>query len=202
MNIICQNSNCRKTIQINGPWIAHAACAHCGRLNYRPFTYSDELALPDVPPPPPPDPPKKDFDNAGGNWNAGAGWGQRRNPTPDPPKVIQPIATLLSEDHFGQRQDFKLKVGTNIIGRATPNMQVDIVLTDNSLSRPHCVVEVVDNKAYGWKYLLYDIGYMNRKDSTNGVYVGLRATRLNNMEQVELQVSDYFITGNVRFELR
>ncbi|MEN9610105.1 MAG: Inner rane component of cytoplasmic domain [Bacteroidota bacterium] len=199
MDIICQNSNCRKPIQINGPWIPHVACAHCGRLNYSPFTYSDEFALPELSPPPP-DPPKKDLDNAGGNWNAG--WGQRWNPAPDPPKIIQPIATLMSEDHFGQRQDFKLKLGTNIIGRATPNLHVDIVLADNSLSRPHCVLEVLDNKAYGWKYLLYDIGCMSRKESTNGVYIALRTTRLSRMEQVELQVNDYFITGNVRFELR
>jgi FHA domain len=195
MDIICQNSNCKKTIQINGPWIAHAACSHCGRINYRPFTYSDELSLPDVSPPIPPKP--IDNEPAGGNWRD-----QRRNPTPDPPRVIPPMATLMSEDNLGKRQEFKLKLGINVIGRATPMMQVDVVLMDDSLSRPHCVVEVLDNKFYGWKYLLYDISYMNRKESTNGVYIALRSTRLGSMEQVELQVGDYFITGHVRFELR
>jgi hypothetical protein len=213
MDIICQNSNCKKTIQINGPWIAHAACSHCGRINYRPFTYSDELSLPDVSPPIPHKPiDNEPADNWNRNWKGGqvqskpidneSGGGNWRYPTPDPPRVLPPMARLMSEDNSGQRQEFKLKLGINVIGRATPMMQVDVVLMDGSLSRPHCVVEVVDNKFYGWKYLLYDISYMNQKKSTNGVYIALRSTRLDIMEQVELQVGDYFITGHVRFELR
>jgi hypothetical protein len=136
------------------------------------------------------------------------GW----NPTPAPPNrgaaveppkpEVQPIATLIAENPFGQRQEFKLKFGTNLIGRATADIQIDIVLTDVSISRPHCVIEVLEHKPNSWKYMVYDISYTNRKESTNGVYIPFRATRLSRVEQVELQVGSYFTAGNIKFELR
>jgi hypothetical protein len=203
MNITCINPNCKNQIVISGLWVSSATCFNCGTVHYPPFIQSG--AVP---------PPVSSVDNAPKFVSLSDEYmsppsmpnlvpEQGRNLMEQSVKnEVQSIAILVAEDNFGQKQEYRLKLGVNIIGRATANTQVDVVLTDASISRPHCVVEVLENKPHGWKYMLYDIGYTNRKESTNGLYLPFRSTRLSKYEQVELQIGSYVIAGNIKLELR
>ena len=91
-----------------------------------------------------------------------------------------------------------LKEGPNIIGRKN----TDLVIQDRTVSRRHCVVEVSVDPSGDWEYFIYDIGHMEGKSSTNGVFVSGRSLRLQDYERIPIYHGSSFRIGNVDLVLQ
>ena len=105
-----------------------------------------------------------------------------------------PTACLVTGD--GQR--FPLRAGRNIIGRKN----CDIVLSDKSVSRRHCVVEVqAASSGTGWEYIVYDIGHLEGSASSNGVFLSNRTPRLQNYERIPLRKGLVLEVGRIKLKL-
>lgn len=91
----------------------------------------------------------------------------------------------------------KLKVGKNIIGRKG----TDIEIKEPTISRKHCVLEVVASDAGHFDYFIYDIGHVEEKPSTNGVYISGRSQRLQDFERIKLFNGSVITIGNIHLVL-
>lgn len=90
----------------------------------------------------------------------------------------------------------QLKVGRNIIGRH------DLPNAEPTVSRKHCVIEVSPTTDGGkWSYLLYDIGAIEGKGSTNKVYIFGRSLPLGVSEKIPVFNGTVFSLGNVKLTL-
>jgi pSer/pThr/pTyr-binding forkhead associated (FHA) protein len=94
-------------------------------------------------------------------------------------------------------QTVNLREGKNIIGRRN----CDVVIPDTTISRRHCVIEIRKDSRSNWQCLLYDIGYLEGTESTNGVFVDGRSQRLNNREQHIFHVGDRSQIGKTIIQL-
>jgi hypothetical protein len=107
---------------------------------------------------------------------------------------VQPLPHLTSAD--GQR--FELKPGINTIGRG----ECDIRLSDKSVSRLHCVIDVQPRpNGNGWDYIVYDIGHIESSASANGVFLSNRTPRLENYERVPFRKGLILEVGRVKLTL-
>ena len=94
---------------------------------------------------------------------------------------------------------YALKLGKNTIGRR----DTDLVLGDKTVSRRHCVVEVTPDPDEGeWSYVLYDIGQIEGKGSTNGVFITGRSLRLQNHERIQIYNGTTIQVGKVTLTLQ
>lgn len=91
----------------------------------------------------------------------------------------------------------KLKVGKNVIGRKG----TDIEIKEPTISRKHCILEVVQNGTGHFDYFIYDIGHEEEKPSTNGVFIGGRSQRLADFERIKLFNGSVITIGNVHLVL-
>jgi len=91
-----------------------------------------------------------------------------------------------------------LKAGPNVIGRKN----ADLIIEDKTVSRRHCVVEVNENSEGIWEYFIYDIGHMEGKSSTNGVFVSGRSLRLQDYERIPIYHGSSFRIGRVNLVLK
>lgn len=99
-------------------------------------------------------------------------------PSSKEPEAPPAIGYLISSD--GRR--YPLKAGQNVIGRKN----ADIILSDRTVSRRHCVIEVTQAAGNGWEYIIYDIGHLEGTASTNGVLISARSLRLENYERIPI----------------
>ena len=76
-----------------------------------------------------------------------------------------------------------LKEGLNVIGRK----HADILISDHTISRRHCVIEVSKTDDRGYDYHIYDIGHIEDKPSTNGVFLSGRSLRLQDYERISIR---------------
>jgi hypothetical protein len=116
--------------------------------------------------------------------------------------VLVPPASLMdySLQIFRENapsQTVNLREGKNIIGRRN----CDVVIPDTTISRRHCVIEIRKDSRSNWQCLLYDIGYLEGTESTNGVFVDGRSQRLNNREQHIFHVGDRSQIGKTIIQL-
>lgn len=110
--------------------------------------------------------------------------------TPPPPSSEnEPIAFLQTIN--GKR--LILKEGKNYIGR----QGTDLIIQDKTVSRRHCVIEVIRSEGQHWNYYICDIGFLEGKASSNGVLVSGRSLRLENHERLPIQVGSSIQLGNV-----
>lgn len=91
----------------------------------------------------------------------------------------------------------KLKPGKNTVGRR----ETDLVINDRTISRKHCVVEVVLNEIGAYDYYVYDIGHDTGHSSTNGVYISGRSQRLEDYERIKLYNGAMVTLGTVQLTL-
>jgi pSer/pThr/pTyr-binding forkhead associated (FHA) protein len=75
-----------------------------------------------------------------------------------------------------------IKHGKNMIGRSN----ADLVLSDSTVSRKHCVIEV-NGEGVEREFIIYDIGHVEEKPSTNGVFLSGRTLRLQDYERLPLK---------------
>lgn len=75
-----------------------------------------------------------------------------------------------------------VKPGKNVIGRSN----ADLLISDNTVSRRHCVIEVT-GEGNDREFVIYDIGHVEEKPSTNGVYLSGRTLRLQDYERLPLK---------------
>jgi len=94
---------------------------------------------------------------------------------PEAPKVVGYLRTD-NGDYLS------LKPGKNTIGRSN----VDLVLSDSTVSRKHCVIEV-NGEGDEMEFIIYDIGHLEDKPSTNGVFLSGRTLRLQDYERLPLK---------------
>ena len=114
---------------------------------------------------------------------------------PETPAVNQkPIGYLISE----AGEQFILKEGKNIIGRQSG----DLIINDRTVSRKHCIIEIMTSNSGGWEYTIYDIGHVEGAPSTNGVFVSGRSLRLQDYERIPIRNGTSIRIGNVRLVLQ
>ena len=89
-----------------------------------------------------------------------------------------------------------LKVGANIIGRSN----VDLIISDKTVSRKHCVIEASADEASTMTFVIYDIGHTEGTPSTNGVYLSGRTLRLQDYERVPLKDGVTIEVGSVHLD--
>lgn len=202
--ILCTNPNCQATIEVPDEAL-QVICTSCETWHFISDTDQDESS----PPPTPSDeydytplpeessPPLSDFTHE-----------QESSPGlptyPTTPKlrdqptsggIMPPLGQLITED----RQRFPLQQGTNTIGRKG----TDIVLQDKTVSRRHCVVEVVkSNDGNTWDYFVYDIGYLDGVASTNGVLLSGRSLRLDTHERLRISNRMSIKIGKTKLTLK
>ncbi len=75
-----------------------------------------------------------------------------------------------------------VKQGKNVIGRSN----ADLIISDSTVSRRHCVIEVT-GEGQEREFVIYDIGHVEEKPSTNGVYLSGRTLRLQDYERLPLK---------------
>ena len=117
------------------------------------------------------------------------------NSAPAPLPGSSPIIAYLATS-TGVR--LGLKVGTNVIGRKN----ADLIIEDKTVSRRHCVIEISENSHGNWDYFIYDIGHMEGKSSTNGVFVSGRSLRLQDYERILIYHESSFRIGKVNLVLQ
>ncbi len=86
-----------------------------------------------------------------------------------------------------------LKPGKNVIGRSN----TDLILSDSTVSRKHCVIEVV-GEGEDREFIIYDIGHLEDKPSTNGVFLSGRTLRLQDYERLPLKDGTTLEIGTVQ----
>ena len=95
-------------------------------------------------------------------------------------------------------EQLRLKEGKNVIGRKN----ADLIIDDRTVSRRHCVIEVVLNSAGTKEYTIYDIGHIEGTPSTNGVLISGRSLRLQDYERIPISNGTSIQIGNVRLTLQ
>lgn len=214
MTITCINSSCQT--QISAPEdISFVICPNCGEFNQIP--YSDSLGFHPAGSGPydgyssdlEPFPPKVGIDD------------DMPSPfpksTPDYPDAVFPpnhqdsnyfgfpaseqavsppkVGFLILQD--GHR--IQLKEGQNIIGRKCGELSVD----DMTVSRRHCMIEVsLGPTGHAWHYTICDIGAIEERASTNGVFISGRSLRLRNDEKIPLREGSIITLGGSSMTLR
>ncbi|HKL03702.1 MAG TPA: FHA domain-containing protein [Cryomorphaceae bacterium] len=86
-----------------------------------------------------------------------------------------------------------LKMGKNVIGRSN----ADLILSDSTVSRKHCVIEV-SGEGEEREFIIYDIGHVEDKPSTNGVFLSGRTLRLQDYERLPLKDGTTLEIGTVQ----
>jgi pSer/pThr/pTyr-binding forkhead associated (FHA) protein len=178
--IECSNNSCRQTIRVEGEWSpTYAICNVCGTQHFVPYRiksddYEDKgkAPIPNI---------KPDNDDD-------------RNKNPAPPTMDYYLQIFRDK---APSQTANLREGKNIIGRRN----CDVVILDTTISRRHCVIEIRKDSRSNWQCLLYDIGYLEGTESTNGVFVDGRSQRLNNREQHIFQIGDRSQIGKTMIQL-
>lgn len=96
-------------------------------------------------------------------------------------------------------QKLQLQPGRNIIGRKS-----NLSINDPTVSRKHCVVEVIPHPVDSekWDYILSDIGEIEGKASMNGVFIIGRSLRLQNTEKIPINNGTVIRLGSVRLTLQ
>lgn len=100
------------------------------------------------------------------------------------------------ENTFGFRQDFPLVVGDNVIGRRnkdTEGVDIEIITSDPSLGRKHCVIRVKENGDGTYTYSLRDF------PSLTGTFLGNYC--LGKREQVSIEGGAVVTVGATTFIL-
>jgi len=114
-------------------------------------------------------------------------------------EVTVPLDALIEPGFIvtdnGER--YQLKMGKNFIGRKAP----DISLPDKTISRVHCVLEVLQTDEGKLDYCIYDIGHESGEASTNGVFLSGRSQRLQDYEKVPIKENATIKLGNISFQL-
>ena len=194
-SLICTNPDCERTVEYpDGSF--QVICSHCntwhlapseGNSNSNPNTfepdggYSPEPEIMDIFPPSDVVPEEIELEQTA------------QNNLPEE-EIIPQLGYIITEP--GEK--FPLKEGKNIIGRKG----TDIVISDKTISRRHCIIEanISDDKTVD--YLIYDIGHEEEAPSTNGVFISGRSIRLQDYERVPLPNGTTVRVGNVSFQLR
>jgi pSer/pThr/pTyr-binding forkhead associated (FHA) protein len=84
------------------------------------------------------------------------------------------IAWLISHTENQPTLTYSLYRGRNFIGRKSGSAGSDLIAIDDSyISRKHAVIEC------GNTYLLYDIGELEEKNSTNGIFLNAHPERIS-----------------------
>lgn len=91
-----------------------------------------------------------------------------------------------------------LKVGKNIIGRKN----TDLVIDDRTVSRRHCVIEIINKSAGIPEFFIYDIGLIDGTSSTNGVFISGRSLRLQDYERIPIGPETSIRMGMVNLVLK
>lgn len=216
--IFCTNPMCNATIEVVDT-VDSVVCTHCNTWQLvsiadsadggqsRPDSHSPDPFDAQLPPPPFL-PPLEDVPlDSSGDSVIPPNLGYNDNDLASPPLHGNPneSATMPDENQaisIGVLQvsgsDPKpLKLGKNVIGRKG----TDIEINDRTISRKHCVLEVVKNEAGQLDYFIYDIGHDEDKPSTNGVFIGGRSQRLQDFERIKLFNGSVITIGNVHLVL-
>jgi pSer/pThr/pTyr-binding forkhead associated (FHA) protein len=171
--IECSNNSCRQVIRLEGEWSpSYAVCNVCNTPHYVPYT--NYLTYTDR-------------------------------------EKLKPQAILIDDRGNDKTMDYYLQIirenapsqtanlreGKNIIGRK----HCDVLIADTTVSKRHCVIEIRKDSRGNWQCLLYDIGYLEGTESTNGVFVDGRSQRLNNREQHIFQIGDRSQIGRTIIQL-
>ena len=105
------------------------------------------------------------------------------------PSSDQIIAYLITDN--GIR--LGLSEGQNVIGRKN----ADLIIDDKTISRRHCVIEAIGTENNRYEFFIYDIGHLEGKSSTNGVFVSGRSLRLQDYERVPIGNGTAIRLGNI-----
>lgn len=89
-----------------------------------------------------------------------------------------------------------LKIGQNVIGRSN----ADLIISDKTVSRKHCVIEATADSSSNINFVIYDIGHTEGTPSTNGVYLSGRTIRLQDYERVPLKDGITIEIGSVHLD--
>jgi hypothetical protein len=177
--IECSNNSCRQTIRVEGEWSpAYAICNVCNTPHYVPYRIIEEKPI-----------------HVGGA-NLGQGIVNKVPSGGEPPVQTMDYYLQIFRDN-APSQTANLREGKNIIGRKN----CDVVIPDTTISRRHCVIEIRKDSRSNWQCLLYDIGYLEGTESTNGVFVDGRSQRLNNREQHIFHIGDRSQIGKTMIQL-
>lgn len=104
---------------------------------------------------------------------------------------------VVIENAFAFKQELPLQLGENVVGRRnkdTDGVDVEIVSSDPSMGRKHCVITVKANREGSLDYFLRDF------PSLTGTF--LRNELLGNRETVRLEDGDVVTLGATTFILR
>ena len=113
--------------------------------------------------------------------------------TPNP--ETHAIAWLISHTENKPTETYYLKRGKNIIGRkSSSTMQGVIAIDDGYISRRHAVIEC------GNTFWIYDIGELEGKQSTNGVFLNANPVRLT--RKMSLKEGDTIQVGLTKLVFR
>jgi hypothetical protein len=121
-------------------------------------------------------------------------------PSGDIEEVKEPDYTYgyihVIENFFGTKQDLPLILGDNVIGRRnkdTDGVDVEIITSDPSMGRKHCVIQVKANEDGSFDYLLSDF------PSLTGTFLGNKC--LGKKEQVRIEGGAVVTIGATTFIL-
>jgi len=214
MTIQCTNPTCRTTIQVP-EGVSYVVCPVCNTWHFpadfdnasgsdsSPFGGAMDYGLPDAPPPPPTPPPvipeapvqNSSFPQYQAEEVAIPVF------APDFHKPVEKAAEQgprIGQLILADGSVLQLRQGVNTFGRKCGELSID----DPTVSRKHCVIEVNPKAGGGWSYLLYDIGAVEGKASTNGVFVEGRSLRLQNYEKIPVYNQSVIFLGNVKIALQ
>ncbi|MEN9609885.1 MAG: hypothetical protein RLZZ628_699 [Bacteroidota bacterium] len=170
--IECSNNSCRQTIRVEGEWSpSYAICNVCNTPHYVPYRIIEDKPI------------------------VGGGGYKPMEVGVLPLPMMDYYLQIFREN--APSQTANLREGKNIIGRKN----CDVVIPDSTISRRHCVIEIRKDSRGNWQCLLYDIGYLEGTESTNGVFVDGRSQRLNNREQHIFQIGDRSQIGKTIIQL-
>lgn len=101
-------------------------------------------------------------------------------------------AVLIRHTEDKSPVSFLLRNGINYIGRDKFSKNVNVVIDDDDfVSKQHAVVELESINPF--KAVIYDIGMITGKNSTNGVYVNGMENRIN--QKLDLKDNDTIQVG-------
>lgn len=109
------------------------------------------------------------------------------------------VGWVLVHDEQTAKQTFELKMGPNKIGRKSFTGHVDIAIDtkDLSMSREHCIIDVVEHKKEGLAFLLHDL------ESDNGTILnGQLRKKLSPQDIIYLNDRDTFQIGLTKVVFR
>jgi hypothetical protein len=115
--------------------------------------------------------------------------------SPDNDPETQAIAWLISHTENQPTKTYYLHRGRNIIGRKTASPAQGVLAIDDSyISRKHAVIEC------GNTFWLYDIGELEGKESTNGIFLNANPNRLR--KKMALKEGDTIQVGMTKLVFR